>query len=131
MAEWVAHWPIFEVCVKETGCAGGGKLRGPWWRQEAVEKKLGGILKNILAASRERQRRESDRCGGGKVGKGDLVSSRDGERRGGGAGVFSMLGRRQGTPRWVDDPVVEAAKYDGRVGGKSSGRRRGWGGSNK
>ena len=32
VAEWVALRPIFEVCAKETGYEGGGKLREPWWR---------------------------------------------------------------------------------------------------
>ena len=44
---------------------------------------------------------------------------------------YIMMGRRRGTPRWVDDPVVAASKDDGGGGGTSDGRRRGWGGSNK
>ena len=30
VAEWVALWKIFEVCAKDTGYEGGGKLREPW-----------------------------------------------------------------------------------------------------
>ena len=32
VAEWVALWTTYEVCAKESGYAGGGKLREPWWR---------------------------------------------------------------------------------------------------
>ena len=109
VAEWATLWPIFEVCAKETGYAGGGKLREPWWRQEDTEQQLGATLKNILAAVRERQRQESDRNGGGEGGEGESVSSSDGERRGG-EGFLCILGQRRGTPRWVDDPMVEASK---------------------
>ena len=31
VAEWVSLRPIFEVCAKETGYEGGGRLREPWW----------------------------------------------------------------------------------------------------
>ena len=31
VAEWVTLRPIFEVCAKEAGYAGRGKLREPWW----------------------------------------------------------------------------------------------------
>ena len=51
VAEWVALRPIFEVCTKETGNGGGGKLRNPWWRQEAAAQQLEARLKNILAAA--------------------------------------------------------------------------------
>ena len=37
VAEWVALWPIFEVCAKEKVYEGGEKLRKLWWRQEDVE----------------------------------------------------------------------------------------------
>ena len=30
----VSLWLIFEVCAKELGYVGGGKLQEPWWRQE-------------------------------------------------------------------------------------------------
>ena len=38
VTEWVDLRPIFEVCVKETGYKGGGRLREPWGRQETAEK---------------------------------------------------------------------------------------------
>ena len=37
-----------------------------------------------------------------------------------------MLVLRRGTPRWADDPAVEAAKDDGGGGGTSDGRRGRW-----
>ena len=30
VADWVALRSIFDVCVKETGCEGGGRLRYQW-----------------------------------------------------------------------------------------------------
>ena len=68
VAEWVALRPISEFCAKETRYVGGGKLREPWWQQEAVEQQLGATLKNIFGAAREWRRRESDRRGGGEGG---------------------------------------------------------------
>ena len=47
MAEWVALRPILEVCDRETGYEGGGRLREPWWRQMAVRKQLSATLKKI------------------------------------------------------------------------------------
>ena len=35
VAEWVALWPIFDVCMKETGYGGG--LRYPLWRKAEAE----------------------------------------------------------------------------------------------
>ena len=29
VAEWVTTWPIFDVCAKETGYEGGGRLQLP------------------------------------------------------------------------------------------------------
>ena len=46
--EWVALWPIFEVCAKGTGYKGGGRLREPWWEQAAAEQQLKSTLKDIL-----------------------------------------------------------------------------------
>ena len=46
-------------------------------------------------------------------------------------GFSGMLGQRLGTPRWADDPVVEATKDERGGGGTSDGRRIGWGGYNK
>ena len=34
------NFPTLEVCPKETGYKGGGKLWVPWWRQVAAEKQL-------------------------------------------------------------------------------------------
>ena len=50
VAEWVALCPIFEVCAKDKGYEEGGKLREPWWRQEAAEQQLGATLKIISSA---------------------------------------------------------------------------------
>ena len=61
VAEWVSLWPIFGVCAKDTGYGVGGKLREPWWQQEAVEKQLGDALKIILEAARCRWQQESDK----------------------------------------------------------------------
>ena len=41
VAQWMEMCPIFDVCENETGYEGEGKLREPWWRQEAEEKQLG------------------------------------------------------------------------------------------
>ena len=70
--------PIFEVCAKEMGYEGGGKLRNPWWRQEAAEQQLEAMLKNMLAAAGERRRQESDRCDRGEGGEEDLGPGSDG-----------------------------------------------------
>ena len=80
--EWVALHPIFEVYVKDNGYVGRGKLRGPWWRQEAAEQQLGATLKNILSAAREQQQREYGRRGGGEGREGWSVSGSYSERRG-------------------------------------------------
>ena len=52
-------------------------------------------------------------------------------REGGERFFVGMLGRRRGTPRWEDDPVVEAVKDENGGGGTSDGIRRGWVRSNK
>ena len=36
VAEWVATRPIFDVCARETGYEGGGRLHVTWWRQKAA-----------------------------------------------------------------------------------------------
>ena len=38
VAEWVYLQQIFEVCAKETGYKGGGRLRKKWWQQTSAEK---------------------------------------------------------------------------------------------
>ena len=55
VAEWVDLLPILRVCTRETGYEGRGKLREPWWRQEAEEKQLVVTLTNILGTSLERR----------------------------------------------------------------------------
>ena len=61
VAEWVALRPILEVCEKDSVYVGGGKLQEPWWQKEAAEQQLGATLKNISAAVRDWQQKESDR----------------------------------------------------------------------
>ena len=56
VADWVDLCPIFEVCAKETGYKGWGRLKDPWWRQEAEEKQLKYMLKQISEAAWERRR---------------------------------------------------------------------------
>ena len=56
---------------------------------------MGATLKNISAAARERQRRESDRRGGGDGWERELVSIRDGGRRGV-DGFFLYAGTEKG-----------------------------------
>ena len=68
VADWVALWPIFEVCAKDTVYEGGGKLCEPWWRQEDANQQLEATSKNISEAAGERRQRESDRRGRGEGG---------------------------------------------------------------
>ena len=63
VAEWVAIRPIFDVCARETGYEGGGRLQVPWWRQKAATNQMRFMVEEILAAERERQRYESGRQG--------------------------------------------------------------------
>ena len=69
VAEWVDLRPIFEVCVKEIGHEGGGRLQEPWWRQAATEQHLKATLKEISTEAWDWRRRESGRHGGGKGGE--------------------------------------------------------------
>ena len=71
VAYWIALRPIFEVCANETVYKGGGRLWEPWWWQVAAEKQLRFTLEEILAAERERRKRESGRSGRGKGDEGD------------------------------------------------------------
>ena len=68
MAELVATRPILEVCERETGYEGGGRLKESWWRQMAARKQLIATLKEILMAARERCWKSGRR---GKIGGGD------------------------------------------------------------
>ena len=73
MAEWVDLRPIFDLCSRETGYEGGGKLQVPWRRQAAAEKQLKVAVEEILGGAREKWRRESGGCGdieGGAKGRG-------------------------------------------------------------
>ena len=79
MAEWVKLRPILEVCDRETGYEGGGRRREPWRRQTSARNQLGAMLKEILAAARERRIKYGRR---GKSGGGD----RDKEESENGAG---------------------------------------------
>ena len=45
MAELVELRPILEVCDRETGYEGVGRLLDPWWRQTAARNYLGATLK--------------------------------------------------------------------------------------
>ena len=58
--------PIFEVCAKDTGYEGGGRLRKQWWRQTAAEQQMKTTLKYISAAAWEWQEQESVRRDEGK-----------------------------------------------------------------
>ena len=55
VAEWGTTRPIFDVCAREMGYNGGGRLRVMWWRQKAVEDKLRVTVEAILAAARVHQ----------------------------------------------------------------------------
>ena len=68
MADWVAAWPIFDVCARETGFEGGGRLRVPWWRQKAAEDQLRVTMEAIWEAARVRRRQESSRGDGSEGG---------------------------------------------------------------
>ena len=68
VAEWVALWPIFDVCVREMGNEGGGILWVPWWRQEASENQLRVTVESILGLERLRHQQEIGRRGGSKEG---------------------------------------------------------------
>ena len=81
VTEWVALNPILEVCDKETGYEGGGRLREPWWRETAARKQLSDTLKEILEAARDR-RWKSSRHGGGR-GDRNAAEPEDGAGRNG------------------------------------------------
>ena len=64
--EWVALCPIFEVCAKDKGYEGGGRLYEKWWQQKAAERQTKTTLKYISAAAWEQRQQESVRRGEGK-----------------------------------------------------------------
>ena len=47
VAEWVSLRTIFEVCTKDMGYEGGGRVREQWWRQTAAERHMKTMLKEI------------------------------------------------------------------------------------
>ena len=82
VAEWVALRPIFEVCAKESGYAGGGKSWEPWWKQEAAEQQLGDTL-NKIGSSKGAAVTGIRKAWRGLGRWGGSISGSDGERRGG------------------------------------------------
>ena len=66
MAEWVALRPIFDVCEREMGYEGGGKLQVQWWRQAAADNHLKVTVEEILVATRVRRQQESGKRGESK-----------------------------------------------------------------
>ena len=74
----------------------------PWWRKKAEEYQLSFIVEAILVAARVCQRQESVRRDGSEGGsEGEAWTARSRVEAGG----IGMLGQRQVTPRWEDDPV--------------------------
>ena len=65
VAEWVTLCPILEVCDRETGYEGGGRLREPWWRKMVAQKQLSAMLKDISTAVWERRWKSGRRGGSG------------------------------------------------------------------
>ena len=57
VAEWVALWTIFDLCVREVGNEGGGILWVPWWSQEAAENHLRVMVEYILERARVRHQK--------------------------------------------------------------------------
>ena len=78
VSEWVDLRPIFEVCAKETGYEGGGRLWEPWRIQAAAEQQLKATLKDIFSAAWEKRRREFDRHDRGDIGEEEPNSGSDG-----------------------------------------------------
>ena len=77
MAEWVSTRPIFDVCTRETGFEGGGRIRVPWWRQNSAEGQLRFMVESILSASRVRRQQEPGRRDGSEGGsEGGITDSK-------------------------------------------------------
>ena len=68
VAESVALWLIFDVCVREMGNEGGGRLWVPWWRQETAENQLRVTVESILEVARLQRQQEIGRRGRSKEG---------------------------------------------------------------
>ena len=78
VAYWVATHTIFDVCVRETGYEGGGRLWVTWWRQKAAEDQLRVTVENILATARVQWQQESGRRDRIEVGEeGRITDSKD------------------------------------------------------
>ena len=56
VAQWVALWPIFEVCRWEMGYEIGEQRRTPWWRQTAAGDLPRDTLKWILEDAQDQKR---------------------------------------------------------------------------
>ena len=63
VAEWVALRPIFDICAREMGYEGGGRLWVPWWRQAAAEKQLKVTVEAVWEAARVRRQQKPVRRG--------------------------------------------------------------------
>ena len=105
ITEWVDLRQIFEVCEKETGYEGGGRLRDKWWSQTAAERHLKARLKDISAAVCEWRQQESGRRGEGEGLEEESGSGSEGCGKGGRWGLLGMMGRIQVTSGWADDPM--------------------------
>ena len=93
VAQWVALRPLLEVCAREKGYEGGGCRRASWWRQEAKEKQLWSTLAGILQDDNRWRR----------FGESVMQYVPEGGRVAG--WELGIMGRRQETPRWVNDLV--------------------------
>ena len=50
--EWMALWPIYEVCEKDTGYDGRGGRCEPWWRQTVPMEQMRATIESISSAAR-------------------------------------------------------------------------------
>ena len=76
VAEWVSQRPIFDVCARDTGYEGGGKIQVKWWIQATTENQVKVTVEDILVDTRVRQRQESGRYGKRKGGsEGEIPDS--------------------------------------------------------
>ena len=74
----------------------------PWWSQEEAENRLRVMVEAIYTAAVERRLQESGSRVGSEGGSEGVART---EKDRGNAGCISMLGRKQVTPKWADDPV--------------------------
>ena len=126
VAEWVILYPMLEVCNRQTGYKGGGRLRDPWWRQTAAIKQLSATLKCILAAEME-QRWKSGRRGGGG-GNRDADDSDDGAGSDGSRDAGTQTGDTHvGELSCVDARRIRRESGQGRVRAPPPRRKTGGG----